>query len=838
VSYSLGVDLGTTFVAAAIARPYGAEMVALAHQSVVAPAMVCLLDDGTIVTGDAAKRRADSRPDRIGTQFKRRLGDPTPVLLGTESFAVTELLAALLRDVLTQVVSREGAPPEHVVLTHPANWGPFRRKLFDEVPTRAGLSGTETITEPEAAAAHYAATRRLHDGQVVAVYDLGGGTFDATILRGGSNAVEILGRPEGIERLGGVDFDESILDFVNYSSGGALDGLDMTDLQTAHAIARLRQDCVLAKESLSSDTEAVIPVFLPSGHFEVKLTRGEFEGMIRGPIESTTQALVRTLHSAGLHPSDLTSVLLVGGSSRIPLVARTVAEELGCPTVVDTHPKYAVALGAATLAAASAGTAVNGHPVRESQSSGRHADLGASAPLTTPSVAPLPVAEPATAGAGSGLAAAAGGSTLGMTGHNGGRGGAEGTGTGTAPGFPEANGYPEPAYQAPPAWQPDGGGTPPLAPPLGPPSGSGGKRKWVIGVAAALVVLAALVFVVLRPSGTSGTPGTPDAAAPSVTVPTPGPPPAPPPPPPAASSATPTVAGVIPVAAGPQSGAITPDGKLAYITSVNTHSISVLDMATNAVVGSIPISAGPPQYVAFTPDGKTAYVSVYDELHNTGNAILVLDTASRTVTASIPAEKFPYAIAVSPDGRQLYVPNHDVNLVSVVNTATNTVVQKIAVKPNPHCVAYSINGRRAYIANHASNIVTVLDTKNGAILNEIPVGRSPHALAMSPDRARVYVVDYDSDEVSVIDPATNTVAATIKVQREPQSVAFAPDSKHAYVVNDGSNTVSVIDTATNQITATVPTGQDPTNVFVTPDGKRAYVTNISSNDVTVLNTAG
>ena len=208
MSYSLGVDLGTTFVAAAIARPYGAEMVALAHQSVVAPAMVCLLDDGTLVTGDAARRRADARPERIGSQFKRRLGDPTPVLLGTESFTVTELLATLLRDVLTQVVSREGGPPDRVVLTHPANWGPFRRKLFDEVPGRAGLSNTETITEPEAAAAHYAATRRLHDGQIVAVYDLGGGTFDATILRGGTNAVEILGRPEGIERLGGVDFDE------------------------------------------------------------------------------------------------------------------------------------------------------------------------------------------------------------------------------------------------------------------------------------------------------------------------------------------------------------------------------------------------------------------------------------------------------------------------------------------------------------------------------------------------------------------------------------------------------------------------------------------------------
>ena len=851
MSYSLGVDLGTTFVAAAIARPYGAEMVALAHQSVVAPAMVCLLDDGTLVTGDAARRRADARPDRIGSQFKRRLGDPTPVLLGTEPFAVTELLATLLRDVLTQVVSREGGPPERVVLTHPANWGPFRRKLFDEVPSRAGLDNTETITEPEAAAAHYAATRRLHDGQIVAVYDLGGGTFDATILRGGTNAVEILGRPEGIERLGGVDFDESILDFVNYSSGGALDGLDMTDLQTAHAMARLRQDCVLAKESLSSDTEAVIPVFLPSGHFEVKLTRSEFEGMIRGPIESTTQALVRTLHSAGLQPSDLTSVLLVGGSSRIPLVARTVAEELGCPTVVDTHPKYAVALGAATLAAASAAAAINGHPVRESEpfgapaGQGRHSDLGAQVPLSTPAVAPLPVAEPATAAAGAGLAAGgaaagtvAGGSRRGASGHSGGQAGvAAGASQGTSPGAHPSNGYPDQAaaYEPPAAWHPDAAGVPPLGPPPSPPPRSGSRRNWVIGVAAGLAVLAVLLFVVFRPAGTTG--GTPSAAAPSVTVPIPGPPPAPPPPPPAASSPTPTVAGVIPVAAGPQSGAITPDGKFAYVTSVNTHSITVVDMATNSVVGSIPISAGPPQYVAFTPDGKTAYISVYDELHNTGNAVLVLDTATRAVTASIPAEKFPYAIAISPDGRQVYVPNHDVNLVSVVNTATNTVVQKIAVKPNPHCVAYSINGRRAYIANHSSNIVTVLDTKNGAILSEIPVGRSPHALAMSPDRARVYVVDYDSDEVSVIDPATNTVAATIKVQREPQSIAFAPDSKHAYVVNDGSNTVSVIDTATNQVTATVGVGQDPTHVFVTPDGKHAYVTNISSNDVTVLNTA-
>ncbi|MFC7658325.1 Hsp70 family protein [Pseudonocardia benzenivorans] len=141
---------------------------------------------------------------------------------------------------------------------------------------------------------------------------------------------------------------------VNFSSGGALAELDMGDPQTAIALARLRQDCVLAKEALSIDSETTIPVFLPGRHFDVRITRGEFEDMIRAPIESTIGTLSRTLRSAQVEPANLSAVLLVGGSSRIPLVSRMISEELGRPTVVDAHPKYAVALGAATLAAASA----------------------------------------------------------------------------------------------------------------------------------------------------------------------------------------------------------------------------------------------------------------------------------------------------------------------------------------------------------------------------------------------------------------------------------------------------------------------------------------------------
>src|SRR5262249_55826144 len=134
--------------------------------------------------------------------------------------------------------------------------------------------------------------------------------------------------------------------------------LDMRDPQTTVALARLRQDAVLAKEALSVDTETVLPVFLPGRHFDVRLTRAEFEEMVRAPIESTIGALARTLRSAQVGPEELSAVLLVGGSSRIPLVAQMVSEELGRPTVVDTHPKYAVALGAATLAGQ---PSANGH---------------------------------------------------------------------------------------------------------------------------------------------------------------------------------------------------------------------------------------------------------------------------------------------------------------------------------------------------------------------------------------------------------------------------------------------------------------------------------------------
>jgi molecular chaperone DnaK (HSP70) len=265
VGYSLGVDLGTTFVAAAISAADRVKMVILGDYAVVIPAAVYLREDGVLIAGDAAGARAVTSPERVIRDIKRRLGNPTPVMLGGQHYGVTELLGVVLRDAVDKVVKVQGERPEQVLLTHPANWGPFRRALFEEVAQHAGLDNPPLVTEPEAAAVHYAASRELADGQMVAVYDLGGGTFDATILQKQAGKVEILGTPEGIEHLGGVDFDEAILSFVDYAADGVLSELDLSDPQMSVALARLRQDCVAAKEALSVNPETTIPVSCPTG---------------------------------------------------------------------------------------------------------------------------------------------------------------------------------------------------------------------------------------------------------------------------------------------------------------------------------------------------------------------------------------------------------------------------------------------------------------------------------------------------------------------------------------------------------------------------------------------
>ena len=387
MSYHLGVDLGTSYTAAAISRDGVLEMVSLGTRSLEIPSVVFLDPSGSLVVGESAERRGASDPARLAREFKRRLGDPAPILVGGTPFSAEALMAAVLRSVIADVTARQGEPPAHVTLTRPANWGPYKQELFGHVPALADLGPSTTATEPEAAAVHFASTTRIAPGQVVAIYDLGGGTFDAAVLRKTDDGFTTLGTPEGIEHLGGADFDDAVFEYVRRVLGPAFSQLDPTDPAVRTAAARLRMECVLAKESLSRDTEATIPVALPGLQTEVRLTRQDFEELVRPSLMTTVESLRRAVRSAKISPDEIAATVLAGGSSRIPLAAELITGELQLPVAVGTHPKHTVALGAALLAARNAA-----RPVAE-EPTGRidPAVMAASGQVPPPGTGPLPV---------------------------------------------------------------------------------------------------------------------------------------------------------------------------------------------------------------------------------------------------------------------------------------------------------------------------------------------------------------------------------------------------------------------------------------------------------------
>ncbi len=306
---------------------------------------------------------------------------------------------------------------------------------------------------------------------------------------------------------------------------------------------------------------------------------------------------------------------------------------------------------------------------------------------------------------------------------------------------------------------------------------------------------------------------------------------------PVASVAIPTIDGdPIPVGQTPGYVAISPDGRVAYIANRDAGVVTVLDMTINKVIAKIPVPAGPPWFIALTPDGSRAYVSIYNA-DKTINLVAVLDTRTTKLLGTIPVEQKPYALAVSPDQRFVYVPSHDTAHIDIIDVATNAVVQEVPVPANPHWVTFTPDGKFAYIADHESNVLSVLDTSSNTIVQTIPVGTSPHSVAVSPDGKQVVVVCFDSNDLYFIDTATNQVQGSVPVGMNPQDVTYAPDGRYLYTANVASGTVSVVDTETRTVTAEIPS-DSPTSIAVLPNGRKAYVTNLNTGTLTVLNTGG
>ncbi|SFU01821.1 40-residue YVTN family beta-propeller repeat-containing protein [Geodermatophilus amargosae] len=832
MGHSLGIDLGTTFVAAAVADDDRLETVPLGDTSAVAHAAVRVGEDGSIASGDAAARRAVSDPDRVARDLKRRLGDPTPVVLGGVSFPVTTLLGALLRDVLARAVEVSKGGPDTVVLTHPAHWGPLQCRALADVAAAADLTRYSTATEPEAAAAYHGTNRPPEDGGILAVYDLGGGTFDATVLRHTPDGTEVLGVPDGIERLGGRDFDDAVLGYVDAVAGGVLHRLDLSDARTRVALARLRQDCTDAKEALSFDTEATIPVFLPGQHLQVRLTREEFEGLIRVPVESTLHALGRTLRTADVTPDRLSAVLLTGGSAQIPLIAEMVSQEFGCPAVVAAHPRHAVALGAAVLARRRAGTGPEGPT----------GILAARPEETRTATVAAPAAQrsrPVVAGSSPVGSSPAGSSPVEAAPA------APGPGTPPAePGPPSPSAAPYPTAGATTSGLPGGGTTPTGADPASPASkAEAGPAEEPKGppalLAVVVLVLVSLLGIAVLMTGRDAASGRDDAGATptasdtaGVTLPEPAAFA-----PVAASASVPSTAGTVPVGETPGYAVASPDGRRLYVAQRAAGTIAVVDTAVDRVVTTIDVPSGPPQYLTLSPDGTRAYVSVWDD-DRTVAAVSVLDTITGEVVATVPMRSRPYVSAVSPDGAELYVPNHDSAVLSVVDTRTASLVAEVDVPPNPHWVELTPDGARAYVADHDSNVVAVVDTATDTVVDEVPVGTSPHSVAVHRSRPLVATVNFDAASVSVIDTDRDEVVATVPVGEGPQDVTWSVDGRFAYVTNVRDSTLSVVSAEDFSVTATIPTGMSPTSVTVLPDGRKGYVSDLDSGTLTVLDLTG
>jgi molecular chaperone DnaK len=355
--YVLGIDIGTISTVAATARPDGdpaPRLLALGTRGAAVPSVLYLDEAGQALVGEAAERRVVSHPERVVREVKRRVGDTVPVSVGDVTVTPEDLYAAQARWVLDRAEEREGEPPAAVAVAVPATWGSYRAGIVRDALAEAGLPDVTLVSEPRAAARHYLAQPRMADGATVAVFDFGGGTFDAAVVRrSGPDGCEILGRPEGLERLGGADLDELVLAHVAAAVGDHLRDLSPQAPGALAALARLRRECTEAKEALSADAETTVPVLLPGLQTQVRIVRAELEELITPAVEETLDALAAALDTAKVAPEDLEAILLVGGSSRIPLVAELLSARFGRPVAVDTDPQASVALGAAREAAES-----------------------------------------------------------------------------------------------------------------------------------------------------------------------------------------------------------------------------------------------------------------------------------------------------------------------------------------------------------------------------------------------------------------------------------------------------------------------------------------------------
>jgi molecular chaperone DnaK len=350
----LGIDLGTTNSEVAIIRD-GIPHVFAEEGDPILPSFVGLSEDGKLLVGKAARNQWVVAPERTVKSIKRRMGQDAKIQLGSQEYRPQEISAMILRALKDRAAAQIRMPVTKAVITVPAYFNDDQRSATREAGELAGLEVVRILNEPTAASLTYdPKNTELHR---ILVYDLGGGTFDVSIVQAQEGVIEVLSS-HGDTRLGGDDFDELLVKHVVLKFQ-AQHGVDLA----ANVVARARvlRAVEAAKRQLSYhpfarlEEEFIAEKDGQAVHLQMEITRGEYEELIRPLLQRTMDSVQRALEDARLAPAALDKVVLVGGSTRTPLVAQLLEERLGQSAHQEVNPDLCVAMGAGIQAALIAG---------------------------------------------------------------------------------------------------------------------------------------------------------------------------------------------------------------------------------------------------------------------------------------------------------------------------------------------------------------------------------------------------------------------------------------------------------------------------------------------------
>ena len=347
MSKIIGIDLGTTNSCVAVME--GGEPVVIANSegARTTPSVVGFTKTGDRLVGQVAKRQAITNPDNTVSSIKRQMGTDHKVTLNGKEYTPQQVSAMILQKLKADAEAYLGETVTEAVITVPAYFNDSQRQATKDAGTIAGLNVRRIINEPTAAALAYGVDKE--DDQKIMVYDLGGGTFDVSIIEMGDGVTEVLAT-NGDTHLGGDDFDQRIIDWMA-DAFQTENGIDLR--KDKMAAQRLKEAAEKAKIELSSAMSSQINLpFITADatgpkHLDMTLTRAKFNELTADLVDRTMGPVRKALQDAGLRPSDLKKVLMVGGSTRIPAVYDAVKKELNCEPFKGINPDECVAVGAA-----------------------------------------------------------------------------------------------------------------------------------------------------------------------------------------------------------------------------------------------------------------------------------------------------------------------------------------------------------------------------------------------------------------------------------------------------------------------------------------------------------